>query len=539
MKTILQSISIVLIYSLIISNPLSAQSPQQDLEFVNCGTPEGKIPWLQEYQRDPSAFQAVLASRANTTTYLPLTFHVVGTDDSLGMAPLSSVLGSFCKLNQDFSATGIQFYIKPPIRFIYNSDFHSHDSVHIGGTNMLNYNIDSTINVYFVAAPGQGNCGYNLPYAGVAMSNNCLSGHTFAHELGHALALPHTFLGWEGGQSWNGAPQQSFTSPAPTEVTINYTDFKDTQYLDTLIIDTVLVEYVTRAGANANCHIAADGFCDTPADYLAYRWVCNQTTGLSTLPQLDPDSVSFTSDGWYIMSYAQDYCQVGFSQEQINAMLSFVTTEKPELLGNPNPFRDTIDGSSLILLEPAAAEIIDVDNPSFRWTAVPNATQYLLQIYRQPMGGGQIVEEVIVSDTFYQSPLTYPTRPDIFPYAWRVMPFNYGYTCEQYSSAQSFNTDAAINVEFTENKLFGWEIFPNPSTLGTNLQISIASDEGLNADFSIYNAQGQRLWSQAQPIDAGKTNFQVQIPSFWAAGLYFVELRKADGRVELKKLILK
>ena len=100
---------------------------------------------------------------------------------------------------------------------------------------------------------------------------------------------------------------------------------------------------------------------------------------------------------------------------------------------------------------------------------------------------------MIVSDTFYTSTLNYATRPAIFPYAWRVLPFNYGYTCEPYSLAQQFNTEASVNVEAIENSNFAWEIFPNPSTTGTNLQISIASEQALKADIAIYNAQGQQL----------------------------------------------
>lgn len=540
MQRVLPIISLIFLLQLFILPDIKAQKPvSSDLEMVSCGSPTGKITWLKEYQRDPSVFQNVLAQRSSTTTYLPLSFHIVGTDDSLGMVGVDRVLASFCQLNEDFAATGIQFYIKPPIEYIYDGDLFSHDSVHIGGLKMLQYNTDSSINVYFVSDPGQGNCGYNLPYAGVAMNKNCLTGHTFAHELGHALALPHTFLGWEGGQSWNGPAQQSFLSPAPTQVTINYTDFKDTIYLDTLIIDTILVEYETRTGANANCDVAADGFCDTPADYLAYRWFCNQSNSLSSELQLDPDSVSFVSDGWYIMSYALDDCQIGFSQEQINAMLAYVTTEKPELLSNQNPFNDSINASGLSLLAPSPSAVIPENNPTFRWTSVPNATHYVIQIYREPIGGSQVVEEVIVSDTFYQSPINYPSRLAVFPYAWRVLPFNYGYSCTIYTPAQQFNTEATTNLNELGELAFDWEVFPNPTIAGHSLQIAIASSENTQAQISIYNAQGQRLWTENPSIAQGRDQLQVQIPANWPAGLYFVEMREANGMKAVKKLVLK
>mgnify|MGYP000043822657 FL=1 len=84
----------------------------------------------------------------------------------------------------------------------------------------------------------------------------------------------------------------TFSEPAPETVLYNYTLFKDSLILDTLIIDTAYVEKVD----GSNCEYAADGFCDTPPDYLAYRWTCNQSTGTSFGTMLDPNGESFKSD---------------------------------------------------------------------------------------------------------------------------------------------------------------------------------------------------------------------------------------------------
>ena len=68
-----------------------------------------------------------------------------------------------------------------------------------------------------------------------------------------------------------------------------------------------------------NCDIAGDGFCDTPADYLNYRWNCNNQ-GLSNVTQTDPLGEKLKSDGSLIMSYSSDVCSYRFSEEQIAAM---------------------------------------------------------------------------------------------------------------------------------------------------------------------------------------------------------------------------
>ncbi len=515
----------------VVFNSSFAQNPN-----LPCGTAPGRSAWLKDYQQDPSRFSELLESRNGGIMYLPLTIHIVGRTDSVGAVGYDAVLKSFCELNEDFSATGIQFFIEGSIRYIYETEFYSHDSVKAGGIRMLQYNVANTINVYFVGNPA-GNCGYNLPYGGIAMGNGCIFGHTFAHEMGHCLSMPHTFLGWEGGYSWNGNPVQSFNSPAPEMVTINYTDFKDTIYLnDTLIIDTVFVENVARAGATANCSFAADGFCDTPSDYLAFRWLCSNTNSISGQQQLDPDSVSFRSDGWYIMSYAYDECQVGFSQEQIDAMKAFVLTKKPNWLYNQSPMNDSV--GLLTKLAPLDAAIISDQNPRFEWNATTGATHYFLEIYKEPYAANQILERVLLTDTFYQTNRVFSPRPAIFPYAWRVYPFNYGNTCAGYSPVTYFNTVLSAAVEQAPELILNWDIYPNYTSAGNSFKIRISDILPQLATLNIYSATGQIIWSEHLSLDSVQ-ELEFAVPANWASGLYFVELGTENGLRSVKKLILK
>ena len=527
MKKIYLSI-IVTLFSIFSS--LLAQNPQ-----LPCGTPSGKSEWLKDYQSDPARFRPVLESRGASTMYLPVTIHIVGTDDSLGMAGLDAVLVSFCELNQDFKASGIQFFIEQPIRYIYETAFYRHDSVKAGGIRMLQNNVANTINVYFVADPA-GNCGYNLPYAGIAMNNGCISGHTFAHEMGHCLRLPHTFIGWEGGTSWGGNPVQNFTGPAPERVTINYTDFQDTIFLnDTLIIDTVFVEKVARSGASANCAFASDGFCDTPADYLAFRWPCTSQNSISATIQYDPDTVSFRSDGWYIMSYAYDDCQVGFSQEQIDAMKSFVLTEKPNWLYNQSPNVDSV--GVLQPIQPLAGSVVSSQNPLFTWNAVEGATHYFLEIYKEPYAVNQILERKLLTDTFFQSNRVFPPRPSSFPYAWRVYPFNSGNTCRGYNFPINFNTQNTTAVS-TEEIFNEWDIRPNPVNSGSSLRLFIPQVLEENTQLNIYTASGVKVWSVEIKVE-NSADMELMIPQNWSSGLYFAELNNRKGARSVKKFVIK
>ncbi|MCB0574414.1 MAG: metalloprotease, partial [Saprospiraceae bacterium] len=102
-------------------------------------------------------------------------------------------------LNEDYAATGIRFYFKDDWNLINSTAWYQHANIPQGIDMMLTNNVPDALNAYF-ASNVAGNCGYNLPYAGVAVAHNCAAtgDHTWAHEVGHALSLPHPFIGWEG-----------------------------------------------------------------------------------------------------------------------------------------------------------------------------------------------------------------------------------------------------------------------------------------------------------------------------------------------------
>lgn len=506
--------------------PLFSSLSAQNLP---CGTPTHKSEWLREYQRRPvqERLQEHQARRgARSITYLPMTFHLVGRTDSGGVVPLENVLASFCQLNEDYLPTGIQFYIEFPLRYHYNTAWYSHAEVRDGGMMMLQENVANTINVYFVASPA-GNCGYNLPYAGVAMNNGCLNGHTFAHELGHALGMPHTFFGWEGGQTWDGTVPPVYNQPAPVTVTYNYTDFKDTMWsADTLIIDTAYVENVPRTGAQSNCDFAADGFCDTEADYLAFRWLCSTTDSLSDVVQTDPNGVTFESNGSYIMSYAYDDCQTRFTAEQTAGMNAFIQDRRQSYLYNQNPTNGAINGPPTPLA-PAAASVVPEANVTFTWQAQANATHYYIELYREPYASNTIIYRGIVTDTFYTHPTNLPPRNPTFPYAWRVQGFNQGYTCTWFSTPINFNTSPVSSVAELAADAPTLRIYPNPVAAGAVLTLEAFAPVAMRGSLQVHNAIGQQVYAQALALEAGDN--QYQLANSWAKGWYYVSWQSGDG----------
>lgn len=489
-----------------------------ELDYHPCATPSFNNTWMRTYQQNPAAH--VTPESANTL-YLPLTLHLVGNDNGTGYPDLKNVLNAFCRVNQEYASTNIQFYIEFPIRYVNNSLLNNHDSVYLGGALMPQYNVANTTNCYFVTNPA-GACGYNVLYGGLTVSKNCLSANTFSHELGHALGLQHTFFGWEGGQGHNGPSQQTFTIPAPDRVLYDYTMFKDTFWgPDTIIVDTALVEKVARTGTSSNCYQAADGFCDTPADYLAFRWACNSSNE-STIQQLDPDSVAFVSNGINIMSYST--CRSIFSNEQGNGMRAFAQANRSSHIGN-TPITDTIDPQTINLLSPANNSVLTgTTGHTFRWNRVPGATHYLLHICRTPCSTTrQVIEEVIVTDTFYVSNATYIPRSPFLPYRWQLMAFNQSYTCAPSTSYLSFNTQLATDVTVLPEGALTWAVAPNPSTIGQPIELQVTASLSTDVSIQLYGITGQLLQQQQWAVGIGKHVLSLPTTTL-SAGIYLLRL---------------
>ncbi|NJN77488.1 MAG: hypothetical protein HC803_03465 [Saprospiraceae bacterium] len=354
--------------SVAISTFLLAQTPSNST-VLPCGTAPVKSEWLKRYQANPAAFDQY--SRNQNTLYAGMTLHVVGSDAGVGYISFNDLMEGFCDLNTDMAQADIQFFIQGDILFIDSSGWNNHATVIQGAEMMFANNVPNTLNCYVVADPA-GNAGYNLPYAGIALTKSGASGggHVWSHEVGHNLSIQHPFLGWEG-KTYN------YGNPTPTTVTYDYTYFKDTLIVDTLIIDTAFVELTD----GSNCTFAADGFCDTSPDYLSSGgWQCN-AQGLSNTLQKDPNGVDFRSDATNIMAYSSDACVVSISPQQIAAMRAYLQTERSAYLFNQNPMRDTITATAN-MLNPIAGQIEQYDYVELEWESVPNATHYVVQVSR-------------------------------------------------------------------------------------------------------------------------------------------------------------
>lgn len=528
--------------SMLLSWSLLAQQPTQnyqlhqhtdsDLDYYPCATPSVRNEWMRQYQQNPVA-RAAAKSSANTI-YLPLTFHLVGYNNGTGHPDLNTVLNAFCRVNQDYASTNIQFYIQFPINYIDNSLLNDHDSIYQGGGLMAQYNVPNTTNCYFVTDPA-GACGYNVLYGGLTVNKNCLARNTFSHELGHALGLQHTFFGWEGGQSYNGISQRVFNAPAPDYVLYDYTVYKDTFWgPDTIIVDTAEVERVARTGSRANCYTAADGFCDTPPDYLAFGWYCN-SNGNGSIRQFDPDGVRFFSNGANMMSYSR--CRAVFSTEQGNGMRAFVQANRSSHIGR-TPNRDSISSQNITFRSPTNnAVLTGTTGHTFRWNAVPGATHYLLRICRSPCNlNSQLVTEVVLTDTFYTTTANLQPRASFLPYRWRITPFNESYTCAAACPYYNFNTQLATSTTRLPEGPLQCTIAPNPSRTGQPLYLTAQTTTPVVVNLALYSVAGQVVHQQQWNITTGEHQLGLSTKVL-PPGVYWLKLAYGNEQSTHKIII--
>ncbi len=456
-----------------------------------------------------------------------MTVHSLGEDDGEGHFGRTKILDAFCQLNTDFQESNIQFYLTEDIRIVNNSAMYAHDSIYLMGLFMLENDLPNSLNTYFVQNPA-GNCGYNLPWASMAVAKLCAktTSSTWAHEVGHHFTIQHPFLGWEMGISYDGSIEPDFSEPAPEFVLYNYTIFKDQPFVDTLIVDTAIVEKLD----GSNCHIAADGFCDTAPDYLTGRWECN-SSGESRTLQTDPNGDTFRSDASLIMSNSEDGCSRRFTPQQIAAMRAYVLEQRQDLFVNPFAFQQPTSAPTTLLF-PLASSEVPVDAVELSWETVPHATQYIIQISRL----SSFPDGLTTTYGTNQTSLLIEDLTTERNYHWRVRAYNAFHTCTEFSPSEEFEVVESLTSVATIEGLVEMQVLPTAQEIGQPIQVVVATNQPLTGKLKLINSAGVTLYSTTFQRTIDSTTFQVSTQNL-TSGLYFVGIQTATGFV-YEKVVL-
>lgn len=432
---------------MLFSNPF-AQTPHV------CGTPAEKSAFLVDYQA--GVYDDYPMPRMDQMV-LPIKVHITGEDDGTGYTPLSQIGRALRHMNIAMEQYDMQFFVQGDVHYIDNSLWHNHEFFFDGADMMTENNVPGAINIYF-CADAAGNCGYFSPGRdAIAMNDDCVDeiNHTLGHEVGHFLSLPHTFVGWEG-------TTYDDSQPTPNEIGGRGVELTD----------------------GSNCEQSADGFCDTPPDYLSFRWSCN-ADGVSFQEQFDPSGESFNSDGSLIMSYSTGECRNAFSQEQVDAMRANVNIIRPELLDHNRKFKTIPPCGQVKLSSPGFRDSLFFDEARLTWDAIRDVDYYTLQVSTN-FNFSDLVIETTLQDTFYEiTNLEFNKN-----YFWRVSAYAAHAPCHQPSSFSVFSISpfsSTADVAFEDE----WTCYFDGNDLVVGLGHRMLDDSQL----TIYDIKGRQCHS--------------------------------------------
>lgn len=484
----------------------------QENDLAPCGY-RGKSEWLMAYQRGEIA-----TPRASCDSLIVgVKLHIVGTSSGGGYINMQRMASAFQVLQEDYAAHDIYLYIDGAINFIDNSSFYDH-TVSVGRTMMGLNNVAGLVNTYIVDSPN-GNCGY---YSGtgdaIALAISCTNAtsRTWSHEIGHYLSLPHTFVGWS---SEDPLPLET---PAPS-------------FLNNRAVEKV---------DSSNCETASDGFCDTPPDYLAFRWSCN-SAGVYPDSLLDPDNVRFAVPGWPIMGYSSQQCRSsgGFSQEQAAAMRANILSR-----GNHAqciPFGSTAAvGEDISLLSPENGEDLaatDELSAQLSWTSVPNADFYVVQLNRSQFFGQALLKEITLPATDTSLSIT---EADGLQFNrrlyWRVLPINRFRPLSEPSEIYNFRITELLSATQDPVLSSAIRLFPNPLKAGNRQMLIQANglERSSKLRLAIFNLQGQLLLEEQirQVSNNGQLEHSLSVEGL-ATGVYFLRILQ-DDRIVTKRFVI-
>lgn len=463
--------------------------------------------------------QQMMAQRGgSSTTYIPLTLHIVGDNTGSGYADLDDVLDMFCGLQQDYLTQNIQYYLNGQFRYINNTTLYN-NAFSVGGNSVMNSNkVSNSLNAYVGPSINDQSASFYQPNWGGAgdyvflltaqmLDATPQTAPTTSHEFGHFFTLPHTFDGWEG---------------------TNYDDVYAGANAP-VNIGGVPVERVART----NCLTAGDGFCDTEADYFSDRTPCPYT-GVAKDPigtQLDPDETN-------IMSYFYDACVNNFSTEQKTAITTNITNRGWTNFTPPTTVELT---GAATLVSPAhnsQVNLLGATDITLTWDAMPDATGYYIEVDRSFNGSPieSILKAVVYNTTSYTFPAS--SLQALKQYRWKVRPFNAVYTCPSTEAAFNFITvSVTTGVDDVETVAgLTMEAMPNPVT-GEEVRIAIQSQKDAIAGVRLYSMEGKLLVNmENEAIYAGETNLYLPTNAL-PNGVYVLTLTTEWGSSQQKIVV--
>lgn len=460
------------------------------------------------------------------TTYVPVTIHNVAANSSgLGKTSEQTILAFLCGLNAIYADQDVQFFMHGPIRNRVSNNIYTNAGTSTSRNQMLSYRVANTLNLIIGASTSNPTASWYDPsgdFVFLLQQMLTSAAKTEAHEIGHFFTLPHTFYGWESN-----TVNTTYPSGILPSCTISGGWFGHTP------------ERVARTGPRANCQTAADGFCDTPADYFSDRLNC-------PFPAFaDCDSVPLNPDESNIMSYAYDACVNTFSTEQETAIAMDIASRT--WVTNTPPTTTEVTGMAAPVSPLSGAQLGDINNATvmLEWTPVTGATMYYLEVYGTQFPGLWLPN---TNDPIYKG-IVYSSTPRFnlstanlvagSRYAWRIKAFNSLSTCGPFFAYANFEATTGVTTGIKDlpiEKQMSFSANSNPITTST-ITFSVYSAEDVVGSIRIYGIDGREVLNLTkQELNAGDS--MIQLPADRLEnGVYVAVLITERGQLQQKIII--
>lgn len=498
----------------------------QDIKHTGCGL--GTKECLQLKKRLFANRKAISLAmleqheRAATTTWLPITFYIVGDNTGYYYADTTLVQEAVCQLNQNFLDQNIQFYTKDRL-YLNDSllDYNPYDS--LAQAHAATFKVPNTITIFvsrnqlYKDTYGADFSFYSLDHDFLVFDQQLLTAYNIStHEMGHFFSLLHTFLGWEYQTAADYA--NHIGNPAP-----------DSFYLPDFGGGYIQVERVARTGATANCQTASDGFCDTPADYVNTAVNCTVSFDLR-----DPLNVPTNPDRGNLMSYY--FCKNSFSPEQKAAMAADLISRGWNNLAPPNA--TLVDATGLQEVQPIDGQTISLNSNTvtLEWTPITGATQYELVLSRKhpiwPLSFVVLDTSFVTSTNSIAIDNAYLNLGDT--YTWKVRGTNPYDKCSPFSSLFTFQV-ATLSSHQQIAALADWSI--KAMVQNDAIDCIVDAPEITEGTVALYNVLGNQLLSTTVGFEKGQQ--VIHLPSCsYSKGVYLLVIQLKEGQSITQKIIL-
>ena len=521
-------------FAFILSTPLSIFA-QNEQKMLQNGTSEDAFRInFKNMMELREKFPKPLSARS-ATVYVPVCFHLVAKDDGTGRIFESDVLELLCAWNQFYQTQniGIQFFIKDNFNYINNSVLYSTPATAAGNVLLLQNKRADALNI-FISNRITDNTSATI--IGLYSNRQSASNEPYSNDY---ILLASSSVNSKIKPSLLINLSCTLFGLTPTFAFINPSYSSTDSVCAPAFFSNIELEKVARTGATANCNRAADGFCDTPADYATFA--INDIINCVYSGKIkDADCVPLSPDVSNIMSFGALNCSNNtISGEQINAMKNnYTNLSQRKYLRDGNKIPNLTELNAPSLLSPLNTTTPFFNDIELDWTDVLGAIGYAVELSTSSQFSPSLSHSIQSQSSNIR--LNASNTPAKFLTAnraifWRIRPFGSYKTCAIFSETKNFTTgmlSANQEIEGIDNV----SLAPVPLSKTDFLTLKMNSTRNFDAQIEIYDVLGRLIQSEKRHFDVGNNAINIPVLGF-NKGLFFLKIKDSKGSIERRFVI--